>query len=288
VILFPRGYLVALSSSISHSTEGNLNQVTHALARHRSRGERISGAADSSLVIMGAIVFFVLFAAISLWLILRSGSKQISGSPSPSAGFPAAASSGIAGSPSPAYAGKQIAPGFPSSPSATAPSAPASGAPAPGASIATTTTPAASSFASSSPAQTSPVLDAATAKGIVEKWLDYKKVLFSSSYDTSKMGSYIYSPGPVYDDITKKGGSLDWLRSSKSYYSYNDAKVLNIVNFSQSGENATLVARILEDSQLHIPSGIDKSRSGQKEQDWVYELKLRQGQWLIYNSKQMP
>ena len=41
--------------------------------------------------------------------------------------------------------------------------------------------------------------------------------------------------------------------------------------------------RIVEDLELRTPRGIDPSKSGRKTQSWVYELKLNQYKWLVYD-----
>jgi hypothetical protein len=91
------------------------------------------------------------------------------------------------------------------------------------------------------------------------------------------------NPGPLYSDIAKVGGSVDWLRSNKSSYIYNDLKILDVSDFRQFPDRAHLTVRVLEDLELRTPRGVDRSKSGRKTQSWVYELKLHNGRWLVYD-----
>ncbi|MCF8140611.1 MAG: IMS domain-containing protein [Cyanobium usitatum Tobar12.5m-G36] len=122
-----------------------------------------------------------------------------------------------------------------------------------------------------------------TARQLVESWLVYKKTIFSTPYDISAIENFVVNPGPLYSDITRPGGSVDWLRSNNSSYYYRELKVLDVSDFRQFPDRAHLTVRIVEDLELRTPRGIDRSKSGRKTQSWVYELKLNQYKWLVYD-----
>lgn len=219
-----------------------------------------SGSVSPILPIVGAFTFFALFLTVSLWFITKSRSPQ-----SPvSSGFPTAPPTPPSGS-SPSPPSGAVTPGFASPPALQPPAQ----SPSP--------------FSSSSPAQQSPSLDPVSARQVVESWLSYKKTIFSAPYDLSGIDNHIVNPGPLHSDIAKSGGSVDWLRSNKSSYYYNELKILDVSDFRQFPDRAHLTVKVLEDLELRTPRGVDRSKSGRKTQAWVYELKLHNGRWLVYD-----
>ncbi len=223
------------------------------------------GAASPIVPILAAFVFFLLFVTGSLWFIARSRS-------------PVAAPQGTS-------------PGnFPSAPTTNGPSGTqiANGGFAPGFPIQDPTQSVGSSslspFGSPSPRPGHTVnLDAASARQLVESWLSHKKTIFSSPYDLSRLNQFIVDPGPLYSDITRSGGSVDWLKTNKASYFYKELNILNVSDFRQFPDRAHLTVKVLEDLELRTPQGTDKSKSGRKSQSWIYELKLHNGKWLVYD-----
>lgn len=224
------------------------------------------GSTTPLLPILAAFIFFVVFAGVSLWLTMRSRGPQVVSQGSSTGGYPTAPA--LPSNPSSANTNTNSAPGFPSGPSVQSP-APSPAAPG-------------SPF-SSSPAPPSSNLDATTARQLVESWLAYKKTIFSSPYDITAIENHVVNPGPLYSDITRPGGSVDWLRSNSASYYYKELKVLNVADFRVFPDRAHLTVRILEDLELRTPRGVDRTKSGQKTQSWVYELKFNQGKWLVYD-----
>jgi hypothetical protein len=223
------------------------------------------GSANPIIPVLAAFIFFLLFVAGSLWLISRSRAPASAPTVTSNGSFPTApGSNGPQGAQLP---NSPLAPGFPSQ------------GPSKASSSATQ-----SPFGSPSPPPTPTVqLDATSARQLVEAWLSYKKTIFSSPYDLSRLGQFIVDPGPLYSDITRPGGSVDWLRSNNASYIYKDLSILNVSDFRQFPDRAHLTLKILEDLELRTPQGIDKSKSGRKTQSWIYELKLHNGQWLVYD-----
>jgi hypothetical protein len=241
--------------------------------RRASTGSRefARGSSNPLLPVIAAFVFFIGFVGFSLWFTLRAKGPQVVSQGSSAGGFPTAPA--LPSNPSAANPKGNSTPGFPAGPSAqpfAQPSAPTPASPR-------------SPFSSSSPAPQSVILDASTARQLVESWLVYKKTIFSSPYDTSAIENYVVNPGPLYSDITRPGGSVDWLRSNNSSYYYIELKVLDVSDFRQFPDRAHLTVRIAEDLELRTPRGIDRSKSGRKTQSWVYELKHNQGKWLVYD-----
>lgn len=223
------------------------------------------GSANPIVPVLAAFIFFLLFVAGSLWFIARSRMPATAPTVASNGTFPTAPGSNRPpGAPLP---NSPLPPGFPSQ----APSN--SGG---------STNP--SPFVSSSPAPTQTAqLDATSARQLVEAWLSYKKTIFSSPYDLSRLSQFVVDPGPLYSDITRPGGSVDWLRSNKASYIYKELSILSVSDFRQFPDRAHLTVKVLEDLELRTPQGIDKSKSGRKSQSWIYELKLHNGKWLVYD-----
>jgi hypothetical protein len=208
------------------------------------------GSANQILPIIAAFIFFILFIAGSLWFVARSRIPATSQQVTSPGSFP-----NVPGGKNPSWAQHAtgaLTPGFPS---------PAS--------------------KSSTPASLQ--LDGASARQLVEAWHSYKKTIFSSPYDLSNLNDYIVNPGPLHSEITRVGGSVDWLRSNNASYIYKQLDILSDSDFRQFPDRAHLTVKVIEDLELRTPQGIDKSKSGSKTQSWIYELKLHNGKWLIYD-----
>ena len=119
---------------------------------------------------------------------------------------------------------------------------------------------------------------------LVDSWLTFKKTLFVEPFDTSKLDQYLIKPGKLYSDITKKGGSIDWLQQRKSYYEFNESKIENVIKFELFKDKAHLTVDVFEDIKLVTPTGIDPNQSGRKKRAWIYDLqKNHNGDWKIYD-----
>ena len=221
------------------------------------------GSSNPLLPVLAAFVFFIAFVGVSLWFTLRAKGPQGSSV----GGFPAAPA--LPSNTPPAIPNANSAPGFSGGPFAHSSAPPPASARSP--------------FSSSAPPPQSANLDASTARQLVESWLAYKKTIFSLPYDISAIENHVVNPGPLYSDITRPGGSVDWLRSNNSSYYYKELKILDVADFRQFPDRAHLTVRIFEDLELRTPRGTDRSKSGQKTQSWVYELKFNQGKWLVYD-----
>jgi len=233
---------------------------------HQKPNSVSAGSLNPLVPVLAAFVFFLLFVGTSLWFIARSRFAGVNQQGAISSGFPTAPP--LSGSASSPPGTVPLNPGFPIAGGASSP--PASNTPSPFS----------SPFSSGSSGSQ---LDVASARQLVETWLQYKKTIFSSPYDTSRLDQYVVNPGPLHSDITRPRGSVDWLRSNNSSYFYKDLSILDVSDFRQFPDRAHLTVKILEDLELRTPSGVDRSKSGRKTQSWVYELKLHNGKWLVYD-----
>ena len=191
-----------------------------------------TGNTNAVVPLVLAFGFFGLFLIISLWLLIKN--KNNSTIPSqqlqPSISPPSQLSNPF----------QQQTP-IPTPPQQTSPSnSPFSQTP-----------PKASPFATPNPQ----ALTEEQAKSLVSGWLNFKTKLYAAPFDSSKLDQYIINPGKLYEDITKPGGSIDWLKQKNSYYKFNEIDIKRVIDFKLYQDNAHLTVEILEDLELITPSG---------------------------------
>jgi hypothetical protein len=144
-------------------------------------------------------------------------------------------------------------------------------------------TPSSSSSTSSAP-NIAGDLDQAKAEQLVKAWLDSKAKIFAPPFDRSLVKAI--TTGPLYQDITKSNGPIDWLQSNNSYYSYSKASVDKVWLFSASGAHPSLKVTISEDRVLYGKNGKpDSSESGASTSNWVYLFVQEDSVWKIYDYK---
>jgi hypothetical protein len=118
---------------------------------------------------------------------------------------------------------------------------------------------------------------------LVNNWLSSKSRIFAHPFDTTPVRQYVYISGPLYTDITKPGGSIDWLRGNNSYYKYKESRITSIISFSVSGAQPELTVSVYEDKRLYGPNGIDYSQSGSSTRSYSYSLIQENGNWKIFD-----
>ena len=122
------------------------------------------------------------------------------------------------------------------------------------------------------------------AVNLVTQWLNFKTKLYTEPFDSTNLDQYIVRPGKLYEDITKPGGSIDWLKQKDSYYKFNKIQIKKVQGFQLYQNKAHITVDILEDMELITPSGVDPTQSGIKQQTWTYDLEMnKSGKWRIYD-----
>jgi hypothetical protein len=86
--------------------------------------------------------------------------------------------------------------------------------------------------------------------------------------------------GALLYDITKPGGSIDWLQDNNGYYSYGGFKITP-TGFSSSGNKATLEISASFDQTLYVNGKVDATQSGAKTKTSRYTLELTDSGWKI-------
>ena len=117
------------------------------------------------------------------------------------------------------------------------------------------------------------------ARAIVEEWLSVKSQIFAPPFNT-ELADQVVALGPLWTDLTKPDGSIQWLRNNNSYYSYSTIRVNRVIRYLPSPSMPSIVVSVTEVSTLHSPKG-DETSTNTK--DWIYTLKEEGGRWKIWD-----
>ena len=117
------------------------------------------------------------------------------------------------------------------------------------------------------------------ARGIVEEWLSVKSQIFAPPFNT-ELADQVVAAGPLWTDLTKPNGSIEWLKNNNSYYTYNSIRVNEVIRYLPSPSMPSIVVSVSEDSVMHSPNGAKPSSSTS---NWLYTLKEEGGRWKIWD-----
>jgi len=123
------------------------------------------------------------------------------------------------------------------------------------------------------------VLAQPEARAVVEQWLTVKSQIFAPPFDTN-LADQVVANGPLWRDLTKADGSIQWLKNNNSYYTYDRIRVDQVIRFNPSLAMPSIVVRVTENSILNSPTGREPSSSTN---DWLYTLKKEGGTWKIWD-----
>lgn len=117
------------------------------------------------------------------------------------------------------------------------------------------------------------------ARAIVEQWLTVKSQIFAPPFNVD-LADQVVADGPLWTDITKTDGSIQWLRNNNSYYSYTTIKVNEVISFLPSPSMPSIVVSVTEASILHSPNG---NKASSNTNNWLYTLREEGGRWKIWD-----
>lgn len=219
------------------------------------------GSANPILPIIAVLGFFLLFLATSFWFLFRTSTSESSSYPSSRGNAVSLPSQGQHSSPFTGRAGTTTS-------SSTHPTTSLTGQPR---------------MSSPFAAKANQTFDQKQAVDIVSGWLKYKSNLFADPFDISRLDQFAAKNGKLYKDITKKGGTIDWLRQRSSYYRFRTAKIEKVISYESVSGTPQLTVEVIEDLDLVTASGtVDPNQSGKKQNTWIYRFKKdAQGRWRI-------
>ena len=121
------------------------------------------------------------------------------------------------------------------------------------------------------------------ALSLVRNWLQAKRAVFASPFD--RQVAEKLTTGALYYDITKPGGSIDWLQENNAYYQFGTQTVSSTGKFSATGDRASIEVNVAEDRTFYVNGKVDQSQSNFKTSKKAYMLQLENGTWKISNYK---
>lgn len=144
-------------------------------------------------------------------------------------------------------------------------------------------TPQASTSSPSSSQADEPSITESQAVQLISDWLRAKSRVFSSPYDRQIADEY--TTAVLYRDITKPGGSLDWLRDNNAYYVFGVQKVEPTGTFTADGDRATIEVRVTEDRTFYVNGKVDNTQTDFDTKSVRYTLYFTDGRWKIADYK---
>jgi ARC6-like, IMS domain/Protein kinase domain len=124
------------------------------------------------------------------------------------------------------------------------------------------------------------------AVSLVRQWLTSKPQIFSAPFDRAIATQL--TTGPLLEDITKPGGSIDWLSQNNARYEFRGSQVTTVQNFTQEGDRAMLDVVVSEDRTLYINNQVDAAQSGNSTSTVRYTLQQSNGSWKIADYQSVP
>ncbi|MGB7274278.1 MAG: IMS domain-containing protein [Geitlerinemataceae cyanobacterium] len=136
---------------------------------------------------------------------------------------------------------------------------------------------------SSNSAVISSVITEKDAVNLISNWLEAKRKLFASPYDRQIAAEY--TTEVLYQDITKSGGTIDWLQDNNAYYTFGVQKVEPTGVFSASGDRATIEVRVTEDRTFYVNGKVNDTQTDFDTTSARYTLYFTDGRWKIADYK---
>ncbi|MCU0548976.1 MAG: IMS domain-containing protein [Leptolyngbya sp. Prado105] len=121
------------------------------------------------------------------------------------------------------------------------------------------------------------------ARILLENWLSAKRQIFAPPFNASAAAAI--TTGSLYWDITKPGGSIDWLRNNNSYYRFGVQRVDSVRDFSVSGNMASVQAQVTEERFFYVDGRVDASQTDFKTRSTRFIFENVNGTWKISDYK---
>ncbi|WP_354635932.1 ARC6/PARC6 family protein [Planktothricoides raciborskii] len=118
------------------------------------------------------------------------------------------------------------------------------------------------------------------AVNLINQWLQAKGKIFAPPFDRQLLAQYTHTQGKLYQDIVKLQGPMDWLRSTGSYYTFNQSQIIEVIEFSTSGELPVLKVKISE-NMVFYNGEQNKRETKASTNSYTYTFRQQQGSWKI-------
>lgn len=119
------------------------------------------------------------------------------------------------------------------------------------------------------------------ALSIIKGWLMSKRKVFAPPFISQAADSYVAN-GPLWKDITKQGGSIDWLKTNNSHYSYAASTINNTIDFTGDASKPSIIVSVTQDMAFHDSKGIKRTNATDS---YRYTFRQERGSWKIWDYK---
>ena len=118
---------------------------------------------------------------------------------------------------------------------------------------------------------------------LIRQWLQAKRQVFGMPFNRQIAANF--TTGALLSDITKPGGSVDWLQKNNAYYQFDSQKVEPENNFVASSSKAEIKVRITENRILFVNGKIDQSQTKMSTDVVKFILRTDNNSWKIEDYK---
>lgn len=119
----------------------------------------------------------------------------------------------------------------------------------------------------------------ADAVNLISNWFTLKEQIFAPPFDRQLAANL--TTGVLYYDITKSGGSIDWLKSNNAFYKFGLRKVEPTGSFAATEDRATIEVIVTEELALYVNNEQDNTQSGFDTRKVRYSLQRVDNTWKI-------
>lgn len=108
-----------------------------------------------------------------------------------------------------------------------------------------------------------------------------KRKVFAPPFISQAADSYVAN-GPLWKDITKQGGSIDWLKTNNSHYSYAASTINNTIDFTGDASEPSIIVSVTQNMAFHDSKGIKRTNATDS---YRYTFRQERGSWKIWDYK---
>ncbi len=121
------------------------------------------------------------------------------------------------------------------------------------------------------------------AKKLITARLQAKEKMFAPPYNIQIAEEL--TTGDLSEKTVGLDGSINWLKKNDTYYKYGVPRIDAVEQFFADEDSATIKVRVTEEYSLYRNGKIDPNETDFKTLIIIYNLKLVDGQWKIFNSR---
>jgi serine/threonine protein kinase, bacterial len=133
------------------------------------------------------------------------------------------------------------------------------------------------------PTESSEVLSRQDALNLIDKWIKAKSSIFASPFDRNLAEKL--TTGKMLEDITKSGGSIDWLQQNNAYYRYGTGRVEATGFFSVAPSQVEIDARVTQGFEFYMNGTLKQSKTDTD--TYRFTIVLKNSEWKIANRTEL-